>query len=188
MAIVWEQRDREAGFVRQMLMSILVSGIVSVACNVFVPRPHIVAQRPANPRELGVPKGVLDSLEVRLRKTTLATAALHRDFAVLTAENGILNRVIAHMQAIREENALLSQSLLALQATPRAFAPGAGATSAPEHQAAQTRTRPRHGSAAELTIVTAAKPSEPDQSESQNIRSSADGGAKAAIKPAVQGG
>lgn len=195
MAIVWEQRVREADFVKQMLLSILISGIVSAAWNFCVPRSHAVSQCPADQHELGAVKGGLNSLEVRLRKTTLATAALHRDFTVLTAENGILSRVIADMQAIREENAALTQTLHALQASPTSVSLGAAAV-APDPQAAQTSNHPRHRGAAELTIVTAARPPDLDQSESQDIGSSVkgsvkgsvNGNAKAAIKPSVQGG
>ncbi|MDH7792545.1 hypothetical protein QBD00_003464 [Ochrobactrum sp. AN78] len=184
MTIVWEQRKQGSSVVKQMLMTVGVSGLVSMACTLYALREHREPQHHAEQLERKAIRTALSALESRLHTTTLVTTKLQHDFALLTAENGIIGRVIAHLQTIRVENAALSQHLASLQAGTLPVL--AGTASAEDGPSVESRSRRQDEKPAVLTVVTPA----PQQAQQNRFssRSAAAGVDGAAIKARIRGG
>jgi hypothetical protein len=169
MTIVWEQHDRRLGFASQVLLTIVVSGLVSMGNHRHAAPSPSDRQADAVHQLNGI-RSALTALEGRQRKAMLATATLHRDLSALTAENGIIERLIAHVQAIRQDNFTLSEGLRAVQAVSPALGVVAGTASSAEGRPAETLDRWHPGRTAQLTVVTPPTPPVRAQSAPQNGR------------------
>lgn len=189
MATVWETRDRGPGLIKEALLTLVVSSLVVtslvlVGYNLYTTRSQPDRQT-VTTHELRLIKSALTALERRQHKAALATASCHRDLTMLTAENGILERLIARVQAIRQANAALSERLRAVEASAAAL--DAGRALSADGQAAAISPSRRQGTP-QLTVVTP-----PERRDlAQPFRQTARPADAATVKPGkttpVQGG
>lgn len=109
MAIQWNGRIRDDGFVTRMTSVVIVSAIISATCSYAIFRMQAPpATRPSTGAIVKLQSEVA-GLEESLRSQIAETAALRREMAVLTSDNGIIARLVGHVKTLREQNHMLSE-------------------------------------------------------------------------------
>ena len=109
MAIQWDGRTGDEGFATRIASVVIVSAIISTACSYAVFKMQAPATVKPNTGEITKLQSETAGLEASLRDQIAETAALRREMAVLTSDNGIIARLVGHIKRLREQNQMLSE-------------------------------------------------------------------------------
>lgn len=109
MAIQWDGRTGDEGLATRIASVVIVSAIISTACSYAVFKMQAPATFKPNTGEITKLQSETAGLEASLRDQIAETAALRREMAVLTSDNGIIARLVGHIKTLREQNQMLSE-------------------------------------------------------------------------------